>query len=418
MRWTENRNLQAFLQLVRSGGVALDPLGTDEVPFEDALAVYEELAQGTRRGLAAVFRYADAPKTERALTLRPARAAKRGEVGIAFVGAGNYVKSVLLPALPSGVARRALITATGPSAAATGKRFGFESCGTDIEVALQDPNVDLVFIATRHDSHAALAARALRAGKAVWLEKPPALDEEQLRELEAAARETGGFLTVGYNRRFSKHARAVKDHFAGRSGPLAMHYTVSAGPPPRGTWIVDPQVGGGRILGEMCHFVDLCVFLLGATPVSVFALALGRDPELDDSTVAVLAFADGSTATIEYLAHASPELPKERIEVSGDGRTARCDNFETTRLLGGRPAIVRSLGQDKGQGPAVVAAVASARGGFPAADLARGDARASPVQPLRSPSRSAPGARSRSRATEPLQRLPRSEEPGSCASCS
>jgi predicted dehydrogenase len=375
VRWTENRNLQAFLELVRSGGIALEPLGTDDVAFEEALRVYEELAAGSQRSLAAVFRYADAPKTERALPLRSARAAKRGEIGVAFVGAGNYAKSVLLPALPTGLVRRALVAATGPSASATGRRFGFETCGTDVDVALQDPNVDLVVVATRHDSHADLAARSLRAGKAVWLEKPPALGEEQLQTLDAALRETTGFLTVGYNRRFSKHARAIKDHFAGRGGPIVIHYVVSAGPPPRGSWVVDPQLGGGRIVGEVCHFVDLCTFLVGSLPVSAFARAVGRDPAVDDSTVAVLGFGDGSTATIEYLAHASSGVPKERFEVSGDDRTARCESFRRTELFSrGGSQHVRSTGQDKGQAEALSATVSALRAGTPApipwADLA------------------------------------------------
>jgi predicted dehydrogenase len=272
-----------------------------------------------------------------------------------------------LPALPRNVDRRWVVAATGPSARSTAERFKFESCGTSHEAAFADPSVDLVIIATRHDSHAALAAEALRAGKAVWLEKPAALNEEQLATLEAAARETGGFLTMGYNRRFSSHARAIRAHFSGRQGPLSIHYTVSAGPPPRGTWITDPKIGGGRVIGEMCHFVDLCTYLVGAPPASVFARSLGRDPERDDSTVALLSYADGSVATIEYLANADTSLPKERFEASASGLTARCENFRATELLLGRGKgrSHRSAAQEKGQDAALREVLEAMRRGAP-----------------------------------------------------
>jgi predicted dehydrogenase len=286
-------------------------------------------------------------------------------VGVAFVGAGNYAKAILLPAVArvSGVSARQIITATGPSARRSAEKFGYPQCGTDPRAVFDDPSVDLVFVATQHDSHAPLACAALRADKAVWLEKPTALDEDQLESLAQAVRETGGFLSVGYNRRFSLHARAIRDAFAGRGGPMAIQYTVAAGPTPGGTWLVDPAAGGGRIVGEACHMVDLCAFLVGASPTSVFARGLGRDPDSDDSTVLVLGFADGSTAAISYLANASTDLPKERFEVSADGRTATCDNFRETRLPGGKKR--KTLNQDKGQSQAVESAIEAVRAGAP-----------------------------------------------------
>ena len=310
-----------------------------------------------------IFRYADDAEPTRTLAL-PARAAKPdGAVGVAFVGAGNYAKAVLLPALArlSGVSPRHLVTATGASARRSAEKFGFAQCGTDPSDALADPSVDLVFVATQHDSHAALAEAALRAGKAVWLEKPAALDEPQLDALARAVRETGGLLAVGYNRRFSEHARAIRAAFATRGGPMAISYTVAAGPTPRDTWIVDPAVGGGRIVGEACHMVDLCSYLVGAPPTSVFARGLGRDPQVDDSTLLVLGFADGSIAQVAYLANASTDLPKERFEVSADGRTASCENFRKTRLPGGKK--LTTLNQDKGQAEAVKLVVDAVRSG-------------------------------------------------------
>jgi len=177
-------------------------------------------------------------------------------------------------------------------------------------------------------------------------------------------------LAVGYNRRFSSHARAIKKAFAERQSPISISYTVVAGPVPGGTWLTDPREGGGRIVGESCHFVDLCNYLVGAPATSVYAHAMGRDPEADDSMTAVLGYGDGSSATIHYLARANSELPKERFEVSGGGVTARCDNFKETRILGGRSGGkkgggVKGVNQDKGQQTAVREVVAALQKGTP-----------------------------------------------------
>jgi predicted dehydrogenase len=365
VRWTENRNLEAFLALIRSGAVDPGRLETESVDFAAAERCYEELAAGERRSLAVVFRYEGTAPAQRSIELRSRPPRASGEVGVACVGAGNYAKAILLPALGrcSGVRLLHLVTATGASSRHAAEKFGFARCGTDPEAALADPEVGLVFVATRHDSHAELASAALRAGKAVWLEKPIALDETQLETLAAAVRETGGFLAVGYNRRFSPHVRAVRDAFAERRGPMAIRYAVAAGPSPSGTWHLDPAVGGGRVVGEACHFVDLCAHLVGSAPTHVYARRLGRDPEADDSTLLVLGFADGSVASVEYLANTSPELPKERFEVSADGRTASCENFRRSLLPGGRS--LRTLNQEKGQREAVRAILDAVRTGAP-----------------------------------------------------
>jgi predicted dehydrogenase/threonine dehydrogenase-like Zn-dependent dehydrogenase len=371
VRWTEQRNLQAFVDLVARG--AVDPMAMDveQVPFERATEVYEALAKGARRSLAAVFRYPEEVDRSRVQRLSTAadevshrpRSGEAGTLGVACIGAGNYAKAVLLPILEKarGVSRRTIVTATGPSAQRTAARFGFGACATDPAAVLSDDSVDLVFVATRHDSHAALAEAALRAGKAVWLEKPVGLSEEEVDAVAAAAEQTRGFLMVGYNRRFSAHAVAVREAFESRAGPMAIQYVVAAGPTPGGTWLTDPKVGGGRVVGELCHFVDLCTFLVGQTPVDVEARALGRDPETDDSVMALLAYPDGSTASISYLANASPDLAKERWEAHADGRSAVCNNFRATTLPGGRR--IRGVNQDKGQARAIQETLSAIRAG-------------------------------------------------------
>jgi predicted dehydrogenase/threonine dehydrogenase-like Zn-dependent dehydrogenase len=363
VRWTENRNLQAFLALAHAGAIDPTKLDARTVDFADAESAYEALASGERRGLAMLFRYDTASQGARSLELAQSARKPKDEVGVAFVGAGNYAKAILLPALSkcSGVQKRRVVTATGASARKTAEKFQYAICGTDPAETFADSDVDLVFIATRHDTHAPLAIEALRAGKAVWLEKPAALDTGQLDALCETVVETQGFLSVGFNRRFSPHARLVKRTFEGRSGPMAIHYTIAAGATPGGTWHTDPGEGGGRIVGEGCHFIDLCSYFVGALPNRVFAQNLSRDPELDDSTVVILRYPDGSTATIHYLANASALLPKERFEVSADGRTARCDNFKQTDVLGGKP--LKTLNQDKGQAKAVAEVVEAVRRG-------------------------------------------------------
>ncbi len=369
VRWTENRNLQAFLGLLQTGGVDFSAVECETRSFDDVVAAYEQLARGERPSLAVLFRYDAEPDTSRTLALGKPGAARAGKTnpGVAFLGAGNYAKAVLLPALGAAGSLRkvALVTQTGPSARRTAERFGFASCGTDPAAVLDDADVDLVFVATRHDAHAGLAARALRAGKAVWLEKPVGLGQAEVAEVAEAARASGSPLAVGYNRRFSPHARAVRDAFASRRGALAIQYQVAAGPPPRGTWITDPNEGGGRVIGEVCHFVDLCSFLVGGAPAAVYARALDRDPERDDSMVAVLDYPDGSTATISYLANASTAMPKERFEVSADGRTATCDNYRVTQIAGSKEGGAKTLNQDKGQATAVAAMLSAVREGKP-----------------------------------------------------
>lgn len=354
VRWTEARNLKAFISLTARGDIRLDRLDIKTAPFDDAVLVYDELARRRRRTLVTLFRYPDAPNCDRTLRIQDPPRYRVGQVshkrlGIAFLGAGAYARSVLLPIL----ARRrdarpvSLVTATGASAQATARKFGFERCGTDAHAVLADPDVDVVFVATRHDTHAELAESALRAGKAVWLEKPVGLTPREVDRVLAAAEETQSPLFVGYNRRFSPHTRAIRHTFAARRGPLTLHFRISAGPPPSNTWIMDPKIGGGRIIGEMCHFVDFCSCVVGSPPIHVISHSLSRDPRSDDSIVALLRYPDRSVAVIEYLARSSRTIPKERIEISGDGITAVCENFRTTSLHGRRQ--IRSRRQDKGQ---------------------------------------------------------------------
>ncbi len=365
VRWTENRNLRAFLELIESG--AIDPLklDTETRPFEDAVEAYEELEAGRASSLAVVFEYAERVEETRSVVLRDAPTPKtREETGVAFIGAGNYAKAVLLPLLKKmpRVDRLTLVTATGPSARQTARTQGFRGCSTEPEAVFKDPNVDFIFVTTRHDTHVDYAVQALENQKGVWLEKPAALDIPELERLLAMRDETDGFLSIGYNRRFSSHTRAIQDIFAKREGPMMMHYRVITPAPPPDSWLLDPKEGGGRIVGEACHFIDLCNAIVGAHVERVYARALVPGG-LDDTVTSILEYADGSVATIDYLANAGSELPKEVFEVSADGCTAICDNYRRTRVTGG--SDYRTFNQDKGQGHAIGEVLAAHREGRP-----------------------------------------------------
>src|SRR6185437_1719555 len=251
----------------------------------------------------------------------------RDKLGVAFIGMGNYARGVLLPKVKGaeGVALTCVVTKTGLSANHFADKFGFAVAATDVAAALDDAQTYAVFIATRHDTHASLAARALSAGKHVFCEKPLALDRDSLDAVMAAAAASQGLLTVGFNRRFAPLLQQAKQALQPRSGPLMMLYRINAGAIPGDSWIQRDE-GGGRILGEACHFVDSLTYLCGALPVEVQASAAqGRG----DAVSAIIRFADGSVGTILYSSLGDPSLPKEYLEAFANGRAVTLDDFNT-----------------------------------------------------------------------------------------
>jgi predicted dehydrogenase len=284
-------------------------------------------------------------------------------VRVGLVGAGGYASGVLLPHFKAaGAEFVSIASASGVSALNVGRQFGFASCVSGADEVLNDPQVNLVVIATRHDTHAALARRALETGRHVFLEKPLALNDEELDELLAAARHSEGELLVGFNRRFSPLALKAQEFFEGRRAPLSFVYRVNAGRVPRGHWTQDERVGGGRIVGEVCHFVDLLQFWAGAhvTRVSAEAVA-GEDEQAvdEDSVIITLRFADGSNGTIAYLAEGDKALAKERVEIFGGGKTFVLEDFRrASTYREGREEVLKLRAQDKGQAAQARAACA------------------------------------------------------------
>ena len=366
VRWTETRNLEAFLELLRQGKVDVAPIVTHRYSLEEAPAAYDALTSGSGpRPLGIVVRYPEREETPRTLR-RAAGKAVAGEVGVGFVGAGAFARGVLLPRFKGapGVTLRRVVTAHGLTAEDARARFGFQEIGTDPQEVFADPSISLVCIATRHDTHASLVAAALRAGKHVFVEKPLALDEAQLREVEEALRTAPGMLMVGFNRRFAPMAVATRAAFAGR-GPRTVVCRVNAGALPPGHWNLDPEIGGGRIVGEGCHFLDLVSYLAEDAPLqAVDARGIGpRRARLEDAAIQ-MAFADGSVGQIVYVAGGASSLGKERVEVHGGGLSAVLDDWRTGTLhRGGKKGRLGSPG--KGHGEEVEALLAAVRAGGP-----------------------------------------------------
>ena len=352
VRFTEQRNMESFLYLVRQGKVTPAAMVTHRLAFDDALDAYA-LIEGTPpkdstldpRYLGILLEYAKDAPPERTVRLCHAVGSGGNGVGVGFIGAGNFAKSVLLPHLTklSGIKLTGICTSTGKSARQAAQQFKFGLSTTEPTALLEDDDTDAVFIATRHGSHASLVSAALRAGKHVFVEKPLCIHEPELDGIERALKDVRDAgrqlcLMVGFNRRFSPHARAMQAVFEDRKTPMVVNYRVNAGSIPVDSWVCDPHEGGGRIIGECCHFVDFCTALIGSDPAAVTANGISsgrRDVVAEDSVVVTIQYTDGSLATIQYLAEGHKDLPKERCEVFADGKSAVTDDFRTTRFYGG-----------------------------------------------------------------------------------
>lgn len=374
VRWTEQRNMQSFLELIARGDLHLDPLITHRYPIQEAPAAYRVVTGESReRAVAILLEYSDPAPPKKRITLTTARAARGADtVRLGVIGAGQFAKGVLLPAFAGikGVRLDAFCTASGFTSKAVGGAYSARYCTSEPEEVLSDPDIDAVVIATRHDQHATLVADALRAGKAVFVEKPLAIDEASFGELEELLLSLESpRLMVGFNRRFAPLAVRTRDFFARRRAPLFISYRVNAGTFPPDSWVFDPAVGGGRILGEVCHFVDTVCFLTGSLPSRVFAEEMRYSEEpahRRDSVTVTLRMVDGSVAAIHYLADGDASVAKEYVEACADQRTAILDNYRTLALhSGNRRRRRRLLNQAKGHAEEAQAFIAALRAGGP-----------------------------------------------------
>ncbi|MGW4755405.1 bi-domain-containing oxidoreductase [Streptomyces chartreusis] len=374
VRWTERRNLACFLDLVARGRVDVEPLVSHIADFDDAVETYRSLKDGDLKAVAVLFRYpeqedrAEAPAVAvPTVNVKPSpnRAASK-PVRLAFVGAGNYATSMLLPHLArrDGVELSTVVTTTALSGANAQRKFGFAEATTDLDAVLGDKSIDAVFVVTRHSSHADLTRQALLAGKAVFVEKPLALTEEDLAGVLAAVEESGNDrLQVGFNRRFAPLLTEAKERFGARTGPASLRYLVNAGRLQHGSWYLQQGTEGSRFEGEGGHFIDTASWLLEADPVSVYAVAPAGNEDLQ----VVLRYPDGSTATISYVTTGAPGFPKETLDLVADGKVLRLDDFVRASVYARKRWVSSRLpkARDKGQNAELAAFVKAVRTGGP-----------------------------------------------------
>jgi predicted dehydrogenase/NADPH:quinone reductase-like Zn-dependent oxidoreductase len=379
VRWTEQRNFEAVLDMMADKRLDVTPLISHRFPIDQAAGAYELVGAPSTPSLGILLEYPTRDHTPDAVVRRPtvalrapAAARATGGVAIAVVGSGNYATAVLIPAFRSAGARLVTVASSaGVTGLHAGRKHGFEQTTTDTDSVFVDPAIDAVVITTRHDSHADLVEQALAAGKHVFVEKPLALTLDELARIERArlAAPAAPLVMVGFNRRFAPQVQKMKALLSGVTEPKAFVMTVNAGAIPPSHWTQDAMVGGGRIVGEACHFIDLLRFLAGA-PISGFeAMAIGKAPGVlvtDDKASITLRFEDGSLGTILYLANGHKSFPKERLELFAAGRILQLDNFRT--LTGyGWPGFkgMKLWRQDKGQSACAAAFVHAVEHGGP-----------------------------------------------------
>lgn len=347
VRWTEKRNFEAVLEAIKSGKLKVQEMITEVVPLKDYLQVYGDI--GSRKSIASILKY------DENINLNPSHnvrlnnnqfTSSKGVLGI--IGSGNFTKMTMLPSLKNtGANVKFIASRSGVSSTALAQKFGISYSTSDYEEILKDSDVDLVLITTRHDQHASMVLESLNSGKNVFVEKPLALNSQELELIIESQQKSGKTLTVGFNRRFSPHIRKIKS-IVGNS-LMNVVATMNAGAIPANVWVHDMKVGGGRIIGEACHYIDLITYLTGSKVKSVCMNSLGVNPEENtDNASILLKYENGSTGVINYFANGSKAYSKERVEVYSQERTIVMDNFRTTEGFGTKGFSKLKTKMDKG----------------------------------------------------------------------
>jgi predicted dehydrogenase/threonine dehydrogenase-like Zn-dependent dehydrogenase len=344
VRWTEKRNFEAILQALSTQRLQVESYITELVPLSDFGKIYDEI--GTSRAIASILKYDEVvSRTRRVVLDTKSFAQKKGVVGV--VGAGNYTKGVILPML-KGENIKSIASAGGVSGTLLAKKFGIAQSTTDYQELLTDTEVDTVFITTRHDLHARMCTDALKHNKHVFVEKPLALDSQELETVLEAYKNSQGSLTVGFNRRFSPHIQQIKKHLSANS-PKNIVATMNAGFIPNNVWVHDLKVGGGRIIGEACHYLDLVMFLSGSPIKAVCMSAMGENPQTNTDNASILVkFENGDNAVVNYFANGNKAYSKERVEVFSEEKTFIMDNFRRTEAFGVKGFSTVKTSIDKG----------------------------------------------------------------------
>lgn len=338
VRWTEQRNMEAFLQILSQKKINVKPLITHVFDITEAEAAYKIVMGEVKEPHIAILLSYPYSGSKPA-TLVPLQSSPAAAINVGFIGAGSFAQSYLIPNVKSsGGSLQTVVTSRGITAKNVAQKFGFNNASSDINDILSDSSVNTVFIATPHNSHAPYTLSALKAGKNVFVEKPLAMNDEELEAIRDYYTANGGNLMVGFNRRFAPVSVALKDLFWNTAEPLVMNYRINAGFIPKEHWTQNDEIGGGRIIGEVCHFVDLMQYFTGSVPVSVYASCIGAGSEKTinrDNIVINLTFKNGSVGTITYVANGDKFLPKERLEIFGGGHVGIINDFRSGEIYSG-----------------------------------------------------------------------------------
>jgi len=329
VRWTEQRNFEAVLLALQSGSLTVDDLITNRFKLDDAPAAYEKVSND-RNVLGVILEYSGQADMSKTITIKQAAAASKDKVAVGVIGAGNFSKMTMVPALSKTNARLAYIAdLNGAAATHVAGKYGVEKAVSDYHDILNDPSVDAVFIAVGHNLHAKFICEVLQAGKHAFVEKPLAMNVDELKQILAViTKKPEQHVMLGFNRRFSPHTQKIKQLLSGRGEPLAMNMTVNAGIIPPDHWVHDLVRGGGRIIGEACHFIDLLSYIAGSKVQTVASAQMGQGVAVNEDKMSiVLGFEDGSIGTVNYFGNGSKSYPKEMLEIFSDGRVLRLDNF-------------------------------------------------------------------------------------------
>lgn len=346
VRWTEQRNMEAFLQLIAQGRLNMKSLITHKFDIEQATTAYD-IVMGKQKEphIGILLHY---PANEKKwITRTVLKNNPPANINIGFIGAGSFAQSYLIPYIKQwGASLETVVTSKGITAKNVAEKFSFNQASSDSKDIIGNASINTVFIATRHDSHAAYVLDSLRAGKKVFVEKPLAITEKELESIKSFYEKEGGFLMVGFNRRFSPVALALKEAFSNAGEPLVINYRINAGAIAKDHWIQNSQTGGGRIIGEVCHFVDLLQFFTGALPARVFAECIQTDNQQiknDDNIIINIRFENGSIGTITYVANGDKALPKEKVEIFGANKAGIIHDFRKGELFSNNKPVLLKL---------------------------------------------------------------------------
>jgi predicted dehydrogenase len=347
VRWTEKRNFQAVLQALATGGLNVDPLISKTVQLQNFKEIYSDL--GNPQTIACLLDYPEQPAIKHTVKLAQSREIQEGKE-IAVIGTGNFTQAVILPELSKHEAPiKTLVSSRGLSSTHLAKKYAISESSTDFESVLNNNAIGMLVITTRHDLHASMTERALRAGKDVFVEKPLSLSTEELQQIIDAVEESGRSVVVGFNRRFAPHARKIRELLGENPGVMTVNATMNAGFIPADEWVHDLKVGGGRIIGEACHLIDLITYFTGSRVERVCMEAMGKNPREDSDVASIfLKYANGSLGVINYFANGSKSYSKERVEVFSSGRNLILDNFRLLSGYGFAGFKKMKIAQDKG----------------------------------------------------------------------